>query len=74
MPAINKYADSLCVNFHKVHVNLFSFTSGVAEGDVQWGLVNLDCSGFWVRDRRDLTEALSITPPYLRNAGGEDGS
>lgn len=32
----------------------------------KWGLVNFDCSGFWVRDRTLLTEALDITPPYLR--------
>ncbi|KAF9785098.1 pyridoxal phosphate-dependent transferase [Thelephora terrestris] len=56
VPAINKYADSVCVNFHK------------------WGLVSLDCSGLWVRDREHLTRALDITPPFLRNPDGESGT
>jgi len=56
VPAINKSADSLCVNFHK------------------WGLVSFDCSGFWVRDRKYLTEALDITPPFLRSTEGDSGT
>jgi aromatic-L-amino-acid decarboxylase len=44
-----------------------SFTSAIAEGVMQWGLVSLDCSGFWVRDRTNLTEALDVTPPFLRS-------
>ena len=73
VPAINKHADSIGVNFHKVHITCFSFASAVAEGFVQWGLVSLDCSSFWVRNRRDLTEALDTTPPALRSPE-EDGS
>lgn len=73
MPAINDYADSLCINFHKVRIKLF-FASTTAQGSIQWGLVNFDCSGFWVRDRKDLTEALDITPPFLRSTEGDAGS
>ena len=33
----------------------------------KWMFTNFDCSVFWVADRRPLLDALSITPPYLRN-------
>lgn len=40
----------------------------------KWGLTTFDCDLFWVRDRRALVGALSITPEYLRNAATEAGS
>ncbi|MEQ8770208.1 MAG: pyridoxal-dependent decarboxylase [Phycisphaerales bacterium] len=40
----------------------------------KWGLVTFDCDLFWVRDRRALIDALSITPEYLRNAATDAGS
>ena len=73
VPAINRFADSLCVNFHKVQ-NGLPFTSSIAEGVVQWGLVSLECSGLWVRDRKNLTEALDVTPPFLRSTETDAGS
>jgi aromatic-L-amino-acid decarboxylase len=73
VPAINKYADSLCVNFHKVRKGFFT-PPPVADGVEQWGLVSLECSGLWIRDRKNLTEALDITPPFLRSAEGDGGS
>jgi len=39
----------------------------------KWLLTNFDCDLFWTRDRRALTDALSITPEYLRNAATESG-
>ncbi len=39
----------------------------------KWLLTNFDCSCFWVADRRRLVGALSILPPYLRNAASETG-
>lgn len=39
----------------------------------KWLLVNFDCSAFFVRNRRDLTDALSITPSYLKNEYSESG-
>jgi len=32
----------------------------------KWLLTNFDCSLFWTRDRRALTDSMSITPSYLR--------
>ena len=71
--AVNKFADSICVNFHKVR-NTVPLASSITKGVVQWGLVSLECSGLWVRDRKNLTEALDITPPFLRSTEGDAGS
>lgn len=38
------------------------------------GLVAFDASALWIRDRRLLTEALDITPPFLRNKHSDTGS
>lgn len=74
VPAINKYADSLGVNFHKVRIRLLLRASAAVDGAVQWGLVSLDCSGLWVKDRKSLTDALDVTPPFLRSTEGDAGS
>jgi aromatic-L-amino-acid decarboxylase len=39
----------------------------------KWLLTNFDCNCFWTRDRRALTDALSVTPEYLRNAASDSG-
>ncbi|EWC46313.1 hypothetical protein DRE_04484 [Drechslerella stenobrocha 248] len=39
----------------------------------KWLLTNFDCSCMYVRRRRDLTDALSITPAYLRNEYSDSG-
>jgi aromatic-L-amino-acid decarboxylase len=40
----------------------------------KWLLTNFDCSAFWTRDRATLTDALSVTPEYLRNRASESGA
>lgn len=40
----------------------------------KWLLTNFDCSAFWVADRSVLIDALSITPPYLRNDATDAGA
>ncbi len=40
----------------------------------KWLLTNFDCDAMWVRDRRALINALSVTPEYLRNAASESGA
>lgn len=37
----------------------------------KWLFTNFDCSIFWVADRSALISALSILPPYLRDAASE---
>jgi aromatic-L-amino-acid decarboxylase len=39
----------------------------------KWLLTNFDCGCFWTSDRRSLTDALSVTPEYLRNAATDSG-
>ncbi|KAG8888279.1 hypothetical protein FRB98_008025 [Tulasnella sp. 332] len=39
----------------------------------KWGLVNFESSGMWVRDRRLLTDALDVTPEFLRTKHGDSG-
>ncbi|KAF2185827.1 dopa decarboxylase-like protein [Zopfia rhizophila CBS 207.26] len=39
----------------------------------KWLLVNFDCSAFFIKKRRDLTDTYSITPSYLRNEFSDSG-
>ncbi|CUS10032.1 unnamed protein product [Tuber aestivum] len=39
----------------------------------KWLLTNFDCSCLYVKTRKHLLDALSITPPYLRNPFSEQG-
>ncbi|RUS32481.1 pyridoxal-dependent decarboxylase conserved domain-containing protein [Jimgerdemannia flammicorona] len=39
----------------------------------KWLLTNFDCSLLWVKDRKPLIDALSLTPAYLRTAQGDAG-
>ena len=40
----------------------------------KWLFTNFDCNVLWVADRAPLVQALSILPPYLRNAASESGA
>ncbi|TDL17217.1 hypothetical protein BD410DRAFT_816531 [Rickenella mellea] len=40
----------------------------------KWGLVNFDASLLWVRNRKHLTDALDVTPQFLRTAQGDAGT
>ncbi|MBL9000131.1 MAG: aspartate aminotransferase family protein [Phycisphaerae bacterium] len=39
----------------------------------KWLLTNFDCGCLWVADRGAVTESLSITPEYLKNAASDTG-
>ena len=39
----------------------------------KWMFTNFDCSAMYLADRRPMIDALSITPPYLRNQATEGG-
>lgn len=39
----------------------------------KWMLTNFDCDCLFTRDRRSLTDSMSVTPEYLRNAASESG-
>ena len=40
----------------------------------KWGLVNFDASTLWVKDRTHLTDALDVTPEFLRSKHGDAGT
>jgi len=40
----------------------------------KWMGANIDCSCFWVADRKALIQTLSILPEYLRNQATESGA
>ena len=40
----------------------------------KWMFTNFDCDCFWVKSRKDLIEALSILPEYLRNEATSSGA
>jgi len=40
----------------------------------KWLLTGFDCDAFWVGDRAELIEALTVLPEYLRNAATESGA
>lgn len=52
---------------HMSIVNSFNFNMH------KWLLTNFDASCLYVQNRTDLTDALSITPSYLRNAYTQSG-
>ena len=39
----------------------------------KWMFTNFDCNVFYVADREPLIDAMSITPPYLRNTASDSG-
>ncbi|KIM45051.1 hypothetical protein M413DRAFT_441699 [Hebeloma cylindrosporum] len=51
-----------------------SFAHSFCTNFHKWGLVNFDCSALWVRDRKNLTNALDITPIFLRTKHGDAGT
>ncbi|MGC4770879.1 pyridoxal-dependent decarboxylase [Micromonospora sp. DT44] len=40
----------------------------------KWLLTGFDCDAFWVADRSELVEALTVLPEYMRNAASESGA
>eukprot|EP01080_Neovahlkampfia_damariscottae_P007805 gene7805-12279_t len=56
------------------------FLNGIEDADSfvfnphKWMLTNFDCVTLWVQNRKSLTDALEITPEYLKNKASESGS
>ncbi|WP_433649782.1 pyridoxal-dependent decarboxylase [Micromonospora zamorensis] len=40
----------------------------------KWLLIGFDCDAFWVADRAELIEALTVLPEFLRNAASDSGA
>jgi aromatic-L-amino-acid decarboxylase len=65
-----------CPEYHEIgHLNTINkFAHSFCTNFHKWGLVNFDASSLWVRDRTSLTNALDITPEYLRTKHGDAGT
>ncbi len=63
---------AICPEFRAMH-------DGIEQADSycfnphKWMFTNFDCDCFFVSDRRELIDALSILPEYLRNPATESG-
>src|SRR5438874_3734479 len=64
---------ALCPELRYIHDGLNHADSYCFDAH-KWMFTNFDCTCFYVRDRRELTDALTITPEYLRNAASASGS
>jgi aromatic-L-amino-acid decarboxylase len=64
---------ALCEEFRHIHRGLEAADSYCFDCH-KWMFTNFDCTCFYVRNRNELTEALTITPEYLRNAASASGS
>ncbi len=58
---------------HRAMIAGVERADSIAINPHKWLLTNFDCNLFWTRARRDLTDAMSVTPEYLRNAASESG-
>lgn len=63
---------ALCPELRGFHDGL-ELADSYAFNPHKWLLTNFDCDCFYVRDRTALTDALSVTPEYLRNAATTAG-
>jgi aromatic-L-amino-acid decarboxylase len=64
---------ALCEEFRHIHKGLEAADSYCFDCH-KWMFTNFDCTCFYVRNRNELTESLTITPEYLRNAASASGS
>jgi len=64
---------ALCQELRHIHKGL-ELADSYCFDCHKWMLTNFDCTCFYVRNRRELTEALSVTPEYLRNTASSSGS
>ncbi|KZT64413.1 hypothetical protein DAEQUDRAFT_732637 [Daedalea quercina L-15889] len=51
-----------------------TYATSVGTNLHKWGLVNFDAALLWVKSRKDLTDALDVTPEFLRTKQSEAGA
>jgi aromatic-L-amino-acid decarboxylase len=66
-------AAAVCPELRGTHAGL-EFADSYCFDAHKWLLTGFDCDAFWVADRAELIQALSILPEYLRNAATESGA
>ncbi len=58
---------AVCPEFRWIH-NGVELADSYCFNPHKWMFTNFDCNAFWVADRKELVDALSILPEYLRTA------
>jgi aromatic-L-amino-acid decarboxylase len=66
-------AAAVCPEFRGMHDGL-ALADSYCFDPHKWLLTGFDCDAFWVADRSELVEALTVLPEYLRNAATESGA
>ncbi|MER7331859.1 MULTISPECIES: pyridoxal-dependent decarboxylase [unclassified Micromonospora] len=66
-------AAAVCPELRFGHVGL-EYVDSYCFDPHKWLLTGFDCDAFWVADRAELVEALTVLPEYLRNAATESGA
>jgi aromatic-L-amino-acid decarboxylase len=66
-------AAAVCPEYRWIH-NGLSAADSYCFDPHKWLLTGFDCDAFWVADRAELIEALTVLPEYLRNAATESGA
>jgi aromatic-L-amino-acid/L-tryptophan decarboxylase len=64
---------SLCPEFRYINEGL-EFADSYCFNPHKWMFTNFDCDCFYVARRKELIDALSILPDYLRNKATESGA
>jgi len=62
----------ICEEFRH-HQDGLELTDSYTFNPHKWMFTNFDCNVFYVADRDPLIDAMSITPPYLRNRASDSG-
>ena len=66
-------AAAVCPELRWIHDGL-EYADSYCFDPHKWLLTGFDCDAFWVANRAELIQALSILPEYLRNAATESGA
>jgi aromatic-L-amino-acid decarboxylase len=64
---------ALCPEHRHIHDGL-ELADSYCFNPHKWMFTNFDCDCFWVTDRAELIQTLSVLPEYLRNRATESGA
>jgi aromatic-L-amino-acid/L-tryptophan decarboxylase len=64
---------ALCPEFRHIHDGI-ELADSYCFNPHKWMFTNFDCTAFYVRRRKDLIDALTILPEYLRNEATASGA
>jgi aromatic-L-amino-acid decarboxylase len=64
---------ALCPELRHIHQGI-EFADSYCFNPHKWMFTNFDCDCFWVANRKELIQTLSILPEYLRNQATESGA